>query len=159
MRLLATTLGPAAALATALSLPGGAFASDVTKMSRNAPAGSSELACLAEAIYFEAGGTGAQGEAAVGHVIVNRAKSPKFPSTVCGVVSQGCQFSYRCDGRSDALANESRRIHATKVARDVLAGEPDITNGALFFHAASAKPGWFKSRPRVGKIGGNVFYR
>ena len=43
------------------------------------------------------------------------------------------------------------------VARAVPAGAPDITNGALFFHAAGAKPGWFKPRPKVGLIGGNIF--
>ncbi|MFO1105164.1 MAG: cell wall hydrolase [Amaricoccus sp.] len=122
-------------------------------------AASNDLACLAEAVYFEAGGTGKSGAAAVAHVVVNRTKSPKFPGSVCAVVRDGCQFSYKCDGRSDALANPERREEAMAVARAVLAGAPDITNGALFFHAAGAKPGWFKSRPKVGLIGGNIFYR
>lgn len=151
-----------AGLATTLLLAAPGAAADVTKMTRNAPAatpGSADLDCLAEAIYFEAGGTGAKGEAAVAHVIMNRARSPKFPGSVCGVVRQGCQFSYRCDGKSDALAQRDRREHAVKTARAVLAGEPDITNGAIFFHSAKAKPGWFSTRPRVGQIGGNVFYR
>ena len=72
---------------------------------RRAARRGSDLACLAEAVYFEARGTGAAGETAVAHVVVNRAKSPQFPRTVCGVVGDGCQFSYRCDGRSDALAD------------------------------------------------------
>jgi spore germination cell wall hydrolase CwlJ-like protein len=117
------------------------------------------LACLAEAIYFEARGTGPKGEAAVAHVVVNRAKSPKFPRTVCGVVGEGCQFSYRCDGNAEVLADPRSRAHAYKVAENVLAGAPDITQGALFFHSARAAPGWFNSRPRIGQIGGNVFYR
>lgn len=117
------------------------------------------MACLAEAVYFEAAGTGKAGEAAVAHVVMNRTKSAKFPSTVCGVVAQGCQFSYRCDGKSDALADPDARARAYRVAQAVLSGEPDITNGALFFHSASAKPGWFASRKRVGTFGGNVFYR
>ncbi len=122
-------------------------------------AGGRDLACLAEAVYFEARGTGMEGESAVAHVIVNRARSAQFPRTVCGVVGDGCQFSYRCDGRSDALAEAGPRAHAFRVAEDVLAGAPDFTRGALFFHSARAAPGWFKSRPRVGKFGGNVFYR
>jgi spore germination cell wall hydrolase CwlJ-like protein len=120
---------------------------------------SRDLACLAEAIYFEARGTGAKGEAAVAHVVVNRARSAKFPNSVCGVIGDGCQFSYRCDGHAETLAEPGSRSRAFRIAEAVLSGEPDITEGALFFHAASASPGWFNTRPRVGKIGGNVFYR
>ena len=93
------------------------------------------------------------------HVIVNRARSAQFPRTVCGVVGDGCQFSYRCDGRSDALAESGPRARAYKVAGDVLGGAPDFTKGALFFHSAQAAPGWFNTRPRIGTFGGNVFYR
>ena len=141
-----------------------------TQITRTAPpdvvapevsrAGSGALTCLAEAIYFEARGTGATGESAVAHVVVNRTKSPKFPNSVCGVVSDGCQFSYRCDGRPEALADPRARSHAFKIAEAVLSGAPDITQGALFFHSARAAPGsWFNSRPRIGTFGGNVFYR
>jgi spore germination cell wall hydrolase CwlJ-like protein len=119
-----------------------------------------EVGCLAEAVYFEARGTGTTGESAVAHVVVNRAKSAKFSaSSVCGVVADGCQFSYRCDGRSDALTDPNARARAYRVAETVLAGAPDITKGALFFHSARANPGWFNSRPRVGTFGGNIFYR
>jgi spore germination cell wall hydrolase CwlJ-like protein len=136
--------------------------------SRNAPeaitpavsrASERDLSCLAEAVYFEARGTGLTGESAVAHVVVNRARSPKFPRSICGVVGDGCQFSYRCDGRADVLAEPGARARAFKVAETVLSGAPDITQGALFFHSARAAPGWFDSRPRVGTFGGNVFYR
>ena len=144
-------------------------AATVTQSTRNAPpdepvptvsrASGADLACLAEAIYFEARGTGVTGESAVAHVVVNRARSPKFPGSVCGVVADGCQFSYKCDGRPDVLAEPGARSHAYRIAETVLAGAPDITKGALFFHAASVSPGWFSSRPRIGTFGGNVFYR
>jgi spore germination cell wall hydrolase CwlJ-like protein len=146
--------------------------SEAIQSTRNAPAGvaaapeasrgkasASDLACLAEAIYFEARGTGATGETAVAHVVVNRAESAKFPGSICGVVGDGCQFSYRCDGQPDALADAGARARAFRVAQSVLEGAPDFTKGALFFHSARAAPGWFKSRPRVGTFGGNVFYR
>ena len=118
-----------------------------------------DVACLAEAVYFEARGTGTAGESAVAHVVVNRTKAREFPNSICGVVAQGCQFSYRCDGRSDALADRRARARAYEVAEAVLAADNDPTGGALFFHSARAKPGWFAKRPRVAKIGGNVFYR
>jgi N-acetylmuramoyl-L-alanine amidase len=164
-------LARAAAGLAALLVVANCAQTQATQMTRNAPApaeaiepgvkkpSDSNLACLAEAIYFEARGTGTTGETAVAHVVVNRAESPKFPRTVCGVVAEGCQFSYRCDGRSDALADPRSRAKAFKIAETVLAGAPDITDGALFFHSARVSPGWFSSRPRVGTFGGNVFYR
>jgi spore germination cell wall hydrolase CwlJ-like protein len=117
-----------------------------------------DAVCLAEAIYFEARPTPAS-QAAVAHVIVNRARDPRFPRSVCGVVREGCQFSYRCQGRSLALSDPTKRAGAQRMAETVLTGAPDPTSGALFFHSAAASPGWFNSRPRVGEIGGNVFYR
>lgn len=117
-----------------------------------------ERACLAEAIYFEAAAT-AESRAAVAHVVLNRAEDPRFPRSVCGVVRDGCQFSYRCSGRSLALADPTKRTGAIRTAEAVLTGAPDPTRGALFFHSTAARPGWFNSRPRVGVIGGNVFYR
>jgi spore germination cell wall hydrolase CwlJ-like protein len=127
-----------------------------TKASR---ADTDDIACLAEAVYFEARGTSEKGQKAVAHVVVNRANSPKFPDSVCAVVADKCQFSYRCDGRPDVLANARDRQRAMDLARQVLGGASDITQGALFFHAESAEPGWFNTRPRVGTFGGNVFYR
>jgi N-acetylmuramoyl-L-alanine amidase len=122
-------------------------------------AGPADVACLAEAIYFEARGTGKAGESAVAHVVVNRVRSPSFPRSVCGVVADGCQFSYRCDGRPDALTEASARDRAFRIAEEVIEGAPDITRGALFFHSARMEPGWFSTRPRVGTFGGNIFYR
>jgi spore germination cell wall hydrolase CwlJ-like protein len=141
---------------TAVQSTRGASEAPAPEVSR---AASHDLACLAEAIYFEARGTGQTGETAVAHVVVNRAESAQFPDSVCGVVADGCQFSYRCDGRSDALADPNARARAYRVAEAVLGGAPDFTRGALFFHSAQVAPGWFGTRPRVGTFGGNVFYR
>jgi spore germination cell wall hydrolase CwlJ-like protein len=121
---------------------------------------SRDVTCLAEALYFEARGTGEVGKEAVGHVVLNRMKNREFPNTVCGVISDRCQFSYRCDGRPDTLTDTASRARAFRTAETVLGGTPDITSGALFFHSARVKnPGWFNTRQRVGTFGGNVFYR
>lgn len=132
---------------------------DQATRSITGPIDRSDLACLAEAIYFEARGTGPVGTEAVAHVVVNRARSPKFPDSVCAVVGEGCQFSYRCDGRPDVLADPTAREKALRTAETVLQGARDITQGAVFFHAARIEPGWFATRERVGTFGGNVFYR
>ena len=119
-----------------------------------------DLACLAEAVYYEARGEPIQGRAAVAYVVLNRAESGKFPKTPCAVVAEGCQFSYRCDGRPEALAVRADRDAAFVTAKAVLAGAvADPTNGALFFRASRIRPGWFESRIRVGEIGNHAFYR
>lgn len=121
-------------------------------------------ACLTEAIYFEARGTSRKGQRAVGEVILNRVSDPRFPNSVCNVVDErsrggSCQFSYRCDGRSEEFGNQSDLAIAKDIARELLTNRGgDITNGALFFHAASMAPGWFGTLRKHGKFGGNIFY-
>ena len=93
-------------------------------------------------------------------MVLNRAESGKFPETPCAVVAEGCQFSYRGDGRPETLAVRADRDAAFVTAKAVLAGAvADPTNGALFFRASRIRPGWFESRIRVGEIGNHAFYR
>lgn len=117
-------------------------------------------ACLAEAVYYESRGRSLKAGHAVAHVVLNRREHDEFPATVCGVVTEGCQFSYRCDGRPDNLADEAERKRAFRVAKAALGAQVvDPTGGALFFHAEAMPPGWFKTRDRTVNIGGNIFYR
>jgi N-acetylmuramoyl-L-alanine amidase len=147
---------PALAIAAALAA---FFAIAAPVAAEDAPS-ERALACLAEAVYYEARGEPTQGRAAVAYVVLNRAESGEFPETPCAVVAEGCQFSYRCDGRPEALAVRTDRDAAFATAKAVLTGAvADPTNGALFFHASRIRPGWFETRARVGKIGNHVFYR
>ena len=121
-------------------------------------------ACLAEALYFEARGTGDEGRRAVGEVILNRVADPRFPGTVCEVVDQryngSCQFSYRCDSIPETYKEPEELTKALDTAKTLLTDrQRDITNGALYFHAASMPPGWFGTLHRLGQFGGNIFYR
>jgi spore germination cell wall hydrolase CwlJ-like protein len=67
---------------------------------------SREQRCLAEAVYFEARSEPEEGQAAVAQVVLNRARSGLYPSSVCGVVYQNrhrhlaCQFTFACEGKS-----------------------------------------------------------
>ena len=96
---------PALALAAVLAAT---FAAAARGAAEDAPSDRS-LACLAEAVYYEARGEPTQGRAAVADVVLNRAESGQFPETPCAVVADGCQFSYRCDGRPEALAVRADR--------------------------------------------------
>jgi spore germination cell wall hydrolase CwlJ-like protein len=120
--------------------------------------------CLVEAIYFEAGAEDRIGQRAVAHVVLHRVHSPRYPDSVCAVVHdtnpRGCQFSYWCDGRSDAMGDDGRWAKSRQAAVEVLSGAyPDVTNGALFYHARFVRPVWSKKLTKTATIGGHIFYR
>jgi spore germination cell wall hydrolase CwlJ-like protein len=115
-----------------------------------------DMECLARAVYYEARGEPLAGQAAVAHVILNRKKSGRFPTSVCGVVDQPGQFTFRT-GRPESR-HPGQWARARQVAAQVAAGElANPVGGALFFHADHVSPGW--RRPRVAEIGNHIFYR
>jgi spore germination cell wall hydrolase CwlJ-like protein len=119
-----------------------------------------EVQCVAEAVYHEARGTSETSQEAVAHVIVNRTKSEDFPDDVCAVIEDGCQFSYECDGKSEAMTESEAREEAIDTAEAVLEGaNPDPTGGALYYHNGAVKPEWADEFRLTAKIGGHTFYR
>lgn len=123
--------------------------------------GDAEWQCLAEAIYFESRGEPLAGQIAVAEVVLNRRDSrTSFPHTVCGVTKQRGQFSYTFDGHSDTMKSNLARSRSEKLASLMLAGhERSLTDGALYFHARSVRPGWSRRFTRTTTIGHHMFYR
>jgi spore germination cell wall hydrolase CwlJ-like protein len=129
-------------------------------------AAAEEIRCLALNIYFEARGEPESGQLAVGHVVMNRVASSRFPGTVCGVIQQGgalrryrCQFSWWCDGRSDKPGNKRLWERSAELALKVYWGRTaDPTGGALWYHADYVNPAWGKTYERGPKIGRHIFY-
>lgn len=129
-----------------------------------APAGGSEWECLTEALYFEARGESLRGIAAVAEVILNRRDSGAYPGTICGVVNQananGCQFTYTCDGLSDAIHDRAAWARVGQVARAMMDGAPrTLTGGATHYHTTAVSPSWAARFPRTAQIGPHLFYR
>lgn len=114
------------------------------------------LNCMTEAIYYEARNQPTSGQRAVGHVIMNRVKEG-FANSVCGVVQQGCQFSYRCE-KHGRPADRQAWNKAEDIARDVLAGANDITYGSTFYHAKYVEPYWANKMKLTVDIGDHLFY-
>lgn len=127
---------------------------------QNAPAElSSEMQCLAGAIYFEAKSETLAGQLAVGRVIVARSKSGRFPTSYCGVVYQPSQFSF-VRGRSMPAIPKGSKAWKNAVAVAQIAHENSWSSpveGALFFHAAYVSPEW--RLRRLGRVDNHVFYR
>lgn len=120
---------------------------------------SSDMRCLAGAIYFEARSESLSGQLAVGRVVVNRAKSGRFPDSYCGVVYQRSQFSF-VRGRSMPAINTGSQDwrEAIAIARIADAGSwRSEAEGALFFHATHVSPNWRAAR--IARIGNHIFYR
>ena len=125
-----------------------------------------ELACLTEAIYFEGRGESSAGQAAIAEVILNRVDSSSYPDLICDVVRQGenngrlCQFSYRCDGKSETMFNPRAQKRANDVARAVLRGKlRNFTDRATHYHAVNVRPYWARKLVKTARIGNHIFYR
>jgi spore germination cell wall hydrolase CwlJ-like protein len=126
---------------------------------QDAVAEDAELNCLAIGVYYESKGEPLEGQLAVAEVILNRAKSGRFPTSVCGVLTQRGQFSFVRGGRLPQPPASARAwktaLAVAQVARDD-AWDSRVSD-ALFFHARYVQPGWRKAR--VGSVGNHIFYR
>jgi N-acetylmuramoyl-L-alanine amidase len=118
-----------------------------------------ESHCLATAVYYESRSESLMGQLAVARVVINRAQSGRFPSSLCGVVTQPRQFSFVRGGRlPTADRNSAQWRNASAIARIALQdGWESHVEGALFFHATRVAPGW--NRQRMAQVGNHVFYR
>jgi spore germination cell wall hydrolase CwlJ-like protein len=140
------------------------------------PVDNKQLVCLAENIYYEAGGESLQGKAAVARVVMNRVRHG-FASTPCNVIHQAtivtrvneetldaykvkmCQFSWVCESKQKPNINDPRYIQSKEVAYQVLAYnayEDILPRTALFFHNLTVDPFW--PYKQVAKIGNHIFY-
>jgi spore germination cell wall hydrolase CwlJ-like protein len=125
-----------------------------------------EMKCLAEAIYFEARSEPERGQAAVAQVVLNRARSGTYPSTVCGVVYQNrhkylaCQFTFACEGKALRTDEAGPWSTAQRIARDVAEGRtylPGVGN-ATHYHANYVRPWWARHMDKREKVGRHIFY-
>jgi N-acetylmuramoyl-L-alanine amidase len=120
---------------------------------------SKEERCLASAVYFEAKGESLAGQLAVARVVLARANSGRFPSTLCGVVFQKGQFSFVRGASLPRIQTGSKHwrnaVAISNIALDNKWKSP--VEGALFFHARHVSPGWRLTR--IGSVDNHIFYR
>jgi len=121
--------------------------------------------CLAAAMYYEAGGD-ARGQYAVGQVVLNRARHPAFPSSVCGVVfqgaerSSGCQFTFTCDGALARIPPPALLAQAHDRAERMLDGKVAPEVGlATHYHTDWVRPYWSPELDKIAQVGTHLFYR
>lgn len=121
--------------------------------------------CLTQAIYYEARSESEEGQAAVAEVILNRARSGRYPREICDVVYQRnartCQFSYTCDGSIGRTRFNARAwATAERIARQVHAGKAQalLPARSVNYHANYVAPSWGRRLERVRQIGAHIFY-
>ncbi|MBV9884099.1 MAG: cell wall hydrolase [Sphingomonadaceae bacterium] len=123
--------------------------------------GNAEQNCLANAIYFEARGEPLQGQLAVAEVVMNRAASGRFPSSLCEVVAQRAQFSFVHHGRipqADRASEAWRRaVGVARVAVEGLAPRL-LPTSCLWYHANYVSPSWGHRLAETTRIGLHIFY-
>ncbi|MDJ0275689.1 cell wall hydrolase [Sphingomonas sp. 2R-10] len=121
--------------------------------------------CLAAAVLYEAGDD-ARGQRAVAQVVLNRARHPAFPNTVCGVVFQGserrtgCQFTFTCDGALVRAYPEPFWERARAIAAAALSGSVYAPVGyATHYHTDWVVPYWQSSLAKIAAVDTHLFFR
>jgi hypothetical protein len=122
--------------------------------------------CLTSAIYYEAASESDDGMRGVAQVIVNRARHPSFPNTICGVVFQGsqragvCQFTFSCDGAMARAPSKANWLRASRIASAALNGHVFPGVGlATHYHTQAIWPRWGKSLVMTNIVGAHIFHR
>lgn len=119
----------------------------------------SDVLCLAQVLFFEAGTEPREGLEAVAAVVFNRMQSPLYPSSVCGVVYQPAQFSWTLDAQKLSEIPPRRFV---RLAQQFLR-RPDILTNAYWkithFHQMNITPRWSEQLELVATYGHHKFYR
>ncbi|MBB6424446.1 cell wall hydrolase [Sphingopyxis sp. JAI128] len=121
--------------------------------------------CLAAAMIYEAGDD-SRGQLSVGQVVINRARHPAFPKSICGVVFQGaerqtgCQFTFTCDGALARRYSEAAWLRAQVNADMMLSGLTDPSVGlATHYHTDWVRPYWSDSLEKIAIVDTHLFFR
>lgn len=109
---------------------------------------------LSRIINAESGNQPLEGKIAVGNVVMNRVRDPRFPDTLYDVLFQKNQFTPAASGSIYREPNEESVVAAMLVMDGA-----QVTPNALFFNAAGATRSYAaRNRTYVATIGDHAFY-
>lgn len=122
-------------------------------VSRGVSLSREEFHLLARLIHAEARGEPLEGQIAVGAVVFNRLKDPRFPKTVTGIIYEKHQFSPVLDGTIN-LSPDAQSLFAAELALNGL----DPSHGSLFFYNPNkSESRWLDGLPSLVRIGQHIF--
>ena len=116
-------------------------------------------ACLSLALYHEARGEKLLGQLMVAKVIVNRMESPRWPSSMCNVITQDRQFSFYRKNKTQKPRDEVAWAKAQDLAVKII-NNPDILpyTDADHYHTVNVRPVWRGKLYRIVRVGQHIFY-
>ena len=116
-------------------------------------------ACLSLALYHEARGEKLLGQLMVARVIVNRMASPRWPSSMCNVITQDRQFSFYRNNKTPKPRDEVAWVKAQELAVKII-NNPDILpyTDADHYHTVNVRPVWRGKLYRIVRVGQHIFY-
>ena len=116
-------------------------------------------ACLSLALYHEARGEPLQGQLMAARVIMNRMQSPRWPSSMCAVITQDRQFSFYRKDNTPKPRDEVAWAKAQKLAVEII-NDPDILpfSTSDHYHTVEVHPVWRRTLHKVVRIGRHVFW-
>ena len=115
--------------------------------------GSQNEYLLARLITGEARGEPYIGKVAIGGVVLNRMRDPRFPKTIPGIIYQPGAFTAVVDGQINLPPDES----CVKAARDALNGWDPSGGAVYYYNPKTATNKWIWSRPVIKVIGDHKF--
>lgn len=115
-----------------------------------------DLDLLSRLIMAEAQGEPYQAKVAVGAVVLNRAKSGLFPSSIKEVIYQNINGYYQFTPVENGWINKAANTDSINAAKDALTGI-DPTNNALFYYDNTTTNTWILSKPVSIRIGNMIY--
>lgn len=115
----------------------------------------SALLCLAMTIYVEARGEPVQGQIEVAAATINRTKEKDRPSTVCGVVSQKGQYTWK---KNFKVKDKKAFKNSKKLASLYLQGKLRSKIGKRTYFNRYTLGKRYKTKYKPIRIGNHVFY-
>lgn len=116
----------------------------------------SDLDILSRLIMAEAQGEPYNAKVAVGAVVLNRVKDPRFPKTITSVIYEKSGGYYQFTPVVNGWIDKSASAECVQAAKDALNGV-DPSKGAFYYFDDSATNQWLWSKPLAAKIGKLVF--
>ncbi len=115
-----------------------------------------DIDLLARLISAEAIGESYEAKVAVGAVVMNRVKSPLWPSTISSVIYQNINGYAQFTPVVNGMINRQADADSIKAAEAALSGA-DPTNGAMFYYDTSTTNAWILAKPVSVCIDNMVF--
>jgi len=114
---------------------------------------------LSLALYHESRGEPLNGQLMVARVIINRMESPRWPSSMCNVITQDRQFSFYRKDKTPKPRDEIAWAKAQKLAVEII-NDPDILpfSTSDHYHNLNVHPVWRRQLYRIVRIGQHIFY-